>query len=137
MHEVVSSIQRVTDIMAEISAASQEQTSGIEQINQAISQMDDVTQQNAGLVEEAAAASEALQNQAAKLAELVSVFRLGDRAPAVAAAAPVRAAKAAKVAKVAKAATALAAPKPARVVRPAPMRAPVKVAATAGDWEEF
>jgi methyl-accepting chemotaxis protein len=87
MSDVVSSIQRVTDIMAEISAASQEQTSGIEQINQAISQMDDVTQQNAGLVEEAAAASEALQNQAARLAELVSVFRLG---PAVKPA-PVRA----------------------------------------------
>ncbi|MFS2015502.1 methyl-accepting chemotaxis protein, partial [Massilia sp. CT11-108] len=104
MHEVVSSIQRVTDIMAEISAASQEQTSGIEQINQAICQMDNVTQQNAGLVEEAAAASEALQNQAGKLAELVSVFRLDDRVKAAAPAAPVRAAK--------RAAT-LAAPKPA------------------------
>ncbi|PQO89385.1 methyl-accepting chemotaxis protein [Massilia phosphatilytica] len=131
MHEVVASIQRVTDIMAEISAASQEQTSGIEQINQAISQMDDVTQQNAGLVEEAAAASEALQNQASKLAELVSVFRLDDRAPV-----PARAAPAAPV-RAAKAATALAAPKRAPVVKPAPVRAPVKAAAAAGDWEEF
>jgi methyl-accepting chemotaxis protein len=135
MNEVVASIQRVTDIMAEISAASQEQTSGIEQINQAISQMDDVTQQNAGLVEEAAAASEALQSQAAKLAELVSVFRLDDRAsavaPAAAPAAPVRAAKAV---------TALAAPKPAPVARPAQAqaRAPAKAKAGAADeWEEF
>ena len=131
MHEVVSSIQRVTDIMAEISAASQEQTSGIEQINQAISQMDNVTQQNAGLVEEAAAASEALQNQAGRLAELVSVFRLGDRAPTaatVAPAAPVRAAKPV---------TTLAAPKPAPIVKPAPARTPVKTAATADEWEEF
>jgi methyl-accepting chemotaxis protein len=131
MHEVVASIQRVTDIMAEISAASQEQTSGIEQINQAISQMDDVTQQNAGLVEEAAAASEALQNQASKLAELVSVFRLDDRAPVAARAAPAAPVRAAK------AATALAAPKRAPVVKPAPVRAPVKAAAAAGDWEEF
>jgi methyl-accepting chemotaxis protein len=82
MHEVVSSIQRVTDIMAEISAASQEQTSGIEQINQAISQMDNVTQQNAGLVEEAAAAAAALQDQAESLARLAATFRLDDTAPA-------------------------------------------------------
>ena len=128
MHEVVSSIQRVTDIMAEISAASQEQTSGIEQINQAISQMDNVTQQNAGLVEEAAAASEALQNQAGKLAELVSVFRLDDRVQAAAPAAPVRAAK--------RAAT-LAAPRPAPVVKPAPVRAPARASAAADEWEEF
>jgi methyl-accepting chemotaxis protein len=76
MHEVVGSIQRVTDIMSEISAASQEQTAGIEQVNQAIIQMDTVTQQNAGLVEEAAAASDAMQTEAAKLAGLVSVFRV-------------------------------------------------------------
>jgi methyl-accepting chemotaxis protein len=131
MHEVVSSIQRVTDIMAEISAASQEQTSGIEQINQAISQMDNVTQQNAGLVEEAAAASEALQNQASRLAELVSVFRLGDRAPTIAPAASVAPVRATKTV------TTLAAPKPAPVVKPAPARAPVKTAATADEWEEF
>ncbi|MFS2022881.1 methyl-accepting chemotaxis protein [Massilia sp. GER05] len=134
MHEVVSSIQRVTDIMAEISAASQEQTSGIEQINQAISQMDNVTQQNAGLVEEAAAASEALQNQAGKLAELVSVFRLDDRVKATAPAAP--AAPAAPV-RAAKRAATLAAPKPAPVVKPAPARAPAKASAAADEWEEF
>ena len=133
MHDVVSSIQRVTDIMAEISAASQEQTSGIEQINQAISQMDNVTQQNAGLVEEAAAASEALQNQASRLAELVSVFRLDDRAPAAVPtvrAVPVRAVKAA---------TTLAAPKPAPVAKPVPAPAPVPATAKAAadEWVEF
>jgi uncharacterized phage infection (PIP) family protein YhgE len=66
----------VTDIMSEIAAASQEQSAGIEQVNQAITQMDDVTQQNAALVEQAAAAAESLQDQAAKLAEAVSVFKL-------------------------------------------------------------
>ena len=81
MGEVVNSVKRVTDIMAEISAASVEQTSGIEQVNQAITQMDDVTQQNAALVEEAAAASESLEEQAQQLSGLIGTFRLsGDRA---------------------------------------------------------
>jgi methyl-accepting chemotaxis protein-1 (serine sensor receptor) len=77
MREVVGSVQRVTDIMTEITAASVEQTSGIEQINVAVVQMDQVTQQNAALVEEAAAAAEAMQDQAAQLAQTVSVFRTG------------------------------------------------------------
>ncbi|MEG3000976.1 MAG: methyl-accepting chemotaxis protein [Comamonas sp.] len=77
MEEIVGSVRRVTDIMAEISAASHEQTSGIEQINTAVSQMDQVTQQNAALVEESAAAAASLQNQAATLADIVSVFQLG------------------------------------------------------------
>jgi methyl-accepting chemotaxis protein len=76
MDDIVDSIKRVTDIMAEIQAASQEQSAGIDQINQAISQMDQVTQQNAALVEEAAAASESLQDQATKLAQTVSVFKV-------------------------------------------------------------
>jgi methyl-accepting chemotaxis protein len=76
MDEIVSSVKRVTDIMSEIAAASQEQSSGIEQVNQAITQMDQVTQQNAALVEEAAAAAESLQDQAGKLIEVVSVFKL-------------------------------------------------------------
>jgi methyl-accepting chemotaxis protein len=62
--------------MAEITSASQEQSGGIEQVNQAIGQMDQVTQQNAALVEEAAAAAASMQDQAGKLAEVVSVFRL-------------------------------------------------------------
>ena len=76
MAEIVSSVQRVTDIMAEISLATQEQSSGIDQINQAIGQMDQVTQQNAALVEEAAAAAESLQEQSGQLAQVVSVFKL-------------------------------------------------------------
>ena len=77
MNEVVSSIKRVYDIMSEITAASAEQSDGIEQVNQAVIQMDTVTQQNAALVEEAAAAAESMQDQAAKLTGLVSMFRLG------------------------------------------------------------
>jgi len=76
MDEVVSSVARVTDIMAEITAASQEQSAGIEQVNQAIGQMDQVTQQNAALVEEAAAAAEAMQDQAAQLNVVVSTFKV-------------------------------------------------------------
>jgi methyl-accepting chemotaxis protein len=78
MNEILESVKRVTDIMGEITAASQEQTSGIEQINQAVSQMDEVTQQNAALVEQAAAASESLQDQAGNLAQVVSIFKLGE-----------------------------------------------------------
>ena len=76
MSDVVDSIQRVTDIMGEISSATLEQTSGIEQVNQAVSQMDQVTQQNAALVEEAAAAASALHDQAAALTAVVQVFKL-------------------------------------------------------------
>jgi methyl-accepting chemotaxis protein len=97
MEEVVSSIQRVTHIMADISNATSEQTSGIEQINSSITQMDHVTQQNAALVEQAAAAADAMQEQAAKLADAVSFFKLGDaglsqqRRPALASRTPARA----------------------------------------------
>ncbi|TDY33971.1 methyl-accepting chemotaxis protein [Janthinobacterium sp. 75] len=80
MAEIVHSITSVTDIMSEIASASMEQTLGIEQINSAISQMDEVTQQNAALVEEAAAAAGALQEQASALAEVVSIFKLGQKA---------------------------------------------------------
>jgi methyl-accepting chemotaxis protein len=76
MADVVDSVQRVNDIMAEISNAGREQSAGIEQINQAVTEMDTVTQQNAALVEEAAAAAEALQEQAANLQRIVSVFRV-------------------------------------------------------------
>jgi methyl-accepting chemotaxis protein len=77
MHEVVDSVQRVTAIMSEIMLASQEQTAGIEQINTAVTQMDDVTQQNAALVEEAAAAAQAMQDQVNSLNHVVSIFRIG------------------------------------------------------------
>jgi methyl-accepting chemotaxis protein len=78
MDEIVDSIRRVTDIMAEI-VASQEQSAGIEQVNQAIEQIDQVTQKNASLVEEAAAASQVMQDQASNMAQLVSVFKLDGR----------------------------------------------------------
>ncbi|WP_368643248.1 methyl-accepting chemotaxis protein [Castellaniella ginsengisoli] len=76
MQDIVDGINRVTDIMGEISAASREQTTGIEEINSAITQMDDVTRQNASLVEESAAAAGSLQEQADALARLVATFTL-------------------------------------------------------------
>ncbi|MFZ6845265.1 methyl-accepting chemotaxis protein [Undibacterium sp. RuTC16W] len=79
MEDIVTSIKRVTDIMGEIMLASQEQTSGIEQINEAIMHMDDVTQQNAALVEEAAAAAGSLQHQADDLESVVSTFTLDEK----------------------------------------------------------
>jgi methyl-accepting chemotaxis protein len=128
MRAVVDSIKRVTDIMGEISAASQEQTEGIGQVQLAISQMDQVTQQNAALVEEAAAASESLREQAAKLSQTVAVFRLdgaqGRSAPA--------AVPKSNVAPLKKKPSTVA-PAPAEPLR-------VKRLANAGrgdDWEEF
>jgi methyl-accepting chemotaxis protein len=76
MEEIVSSVQRVSDIISEITAASAEQSSGIEEVYKAVGQMDQVTQQNAALVEEAAAAAESMQNQASNLADVVSVFKV-------------------------------------------------------------
>ncbi len=88
MQEIVEAVKRVTDIMGDITAASMEQSQGIEQVNGAVAQMDEMTQQNAALVEEAAAAAESLQDQAGSLSEAVSVFRLasgGGHRPALAA----------------------------------------------------
>ncbi|WP_429622491.1 methyl-accepting chemotaxis protein [Stenotrophomonas sp. AN71] len=123
MGEIVASVQRVTDIMADISAASQEQSSGIEQVNQAVVQMDETTQQNAALVEEASAAARSMEEQATLLAEAVSVFRTG----ATAAAAAVRPALAAVAATV------------TPVRRPAALSPRIEptLAANAGGWEEF
>ncbi len=80
MDEIVTSVQHVADIMSEITAASQEQSSGIEQVNLAITQMDEMTQQNAALVEQAAAAAESMEEQAVALAQAVSVFKLNGNA---------------------------------------------------------
>ena len=91
MQELVASVHRVSAIMAEILAASQEQRAGIEQINQAVTEMDGVTQQNAALVEEASAASGALRQQAAMLTGTIAAFTLDQ--PAAAAAAPPGAAR--------------------------------------------
>ena len=84
MDQVVASVSRVTDIMADITAASHEQSTGIGHVNQAITEMDSVTQQNAALVEEAAAAAASMQDQAAVLAQLVTRFKLSAQEPATA-----------------------------------------------------
>ena len=94
MTEIVRSIEHVTTIMADIAAASEEQSAGIEQLNVAITEMDRVTQQNAALVEEASAAAESMQNQADELARLVSTFRLDADAAAAHAAPAARAQRA-------------------------------------------
>ncbi|MYM30228.1 HAMP domain-containing protein [Duganella sp. CY15W] len=130
MSEIVTSITRVTDIMSEITSASVEQSAGIEQVNTAIVQMDQVTQQNAALVEEAAAAAESMQEQAARLSEVVSVFKLlASQTPPPRAAAPLkRSVPAAVVASVK--APAVAAPKPA-------IKKPVKEVVGGDEWEAF
>ena len=76
MKEIVGSVQRVTDIIGEITAAASEQSDGIGQVNGAVTQLDQMTQQNAALVEESAAAAESLKEQAVKLAGLVGTFKL-------------------------------------------------------------
>ncbi|AWH33105.1 MULTISPECIES: methyl-accepting chemotaxis protein [Stenotrophomonas] len=128
MGEIVASVQRVTDIMAEISAASQEQSAGIEQVNQTVVQMDETTQQNAALVEEATAAARAMEDQAAQLGEAVARFRLAtpglSSAPVRVAAPPVPAPRKAV------SAPAVAAPR-ARKAAPQP------ALAGDGDWQEF
>ncbi|MBB4607106.1 methyl-accepting chemotaxis protein-1 (serine sensor receptor) [Xanthomonas arboricola] len=76
MADIVSSVQRVTDIMGEISAASQEQSAGIEQVNLTVTQMDEATQQNAALVEEATAAARTMEAQAGQLSDAVAIFKI-------------------------------------------------------------
>jgi methyl-accepting chemotaxis protein len=133
MTEIVESVRRVTDIMGEITAASLEQTAGIEQINEAVSQMDQVTQQNAALVEQAAAASASLQEQAGRLAEAVSVFRIDAHAVAQTAAAPVVHAAPARPALAKPAAR----PAPARKPAAKPASKPAAKASAEAEWEEF
>ncbi|KVT81892.1 hypothetical protein WK59_17890 [Burkholderia ubonensis] len=146
MTEVIGAVQRVTDIMGEIAAASEEQSGGIDQVARAVTQMDEVTQQNAALVEEAAAAAQSLDEQAARLRETVAVFQLDDGAaqrratePAVArrvtpAPAPAPAARDSHDAPAPRAAVA----PPARRAAPAPSpAAPAPVAAGNDDWETF
>ncbi|WP_084453134.1 methyl-accepting chemotaxis protein [Roseateles chitosanitabidus] len=90
MNDIVHSVQRVTDIIGEITAASTEQSGGIAQVNDAVTQLDRMTQQNAALVEESAAAAESLKDQAHRLTEIVSVFRLGNDSASASAASTVR-----------------------------------------------
>jgi methyl-accepting chemotaxis protein len=132
MDDIVGSVRRVTGIMGEITAASQEQTAGIEQINQAISQMDLVTQQTAALVEEAAAAAASLQDQAGGLLEAVSVFTLDDARQGGSAVAKAAAAPKAKAAL----GTAPKATPPARARVKSAAASPT-LAVAQGDWEQF
>jgi len=133
MDEVVASVHKLTSIVGEITTASREQEMGIEQINEAITSMDTVTQQNAALVEEAAAATSALQEQAGKLAQAVSVFKLDEMA-SPATAAPMR--------KMTRPVAALkpAVKTPVRQLASAPKPAPAtKVSSQVKEteWEEF
>ncbi|QJP20154.1 HAMP domain-containing protein [Stenotrophomonas maltophilia] len=130
MGEIVASVQRVTDIMAEISAASQEQSAGIEQVNQTVVQMDETTQQNAALVEEATAAARAMEDQAVQLGEAVARFRLASQGVA---AAPARLANAPQPRQVA---AALPVTK-AAPTRPLRASAAQPALAAEGDWQEF
>ena len=140
MDEVVASVKRVTDIMSEIANASQEQSAGIEQVNLSIIEMDSMTQQNAALVEEAAAAAQSLQDQASELAHVVSIFKLveGEEthvAPKPAAMAAPVAAKAVQPAQLRMVRPALKKAAPAAAPSaPKPKKA---VAASADEWEEF
>ncbi|MDO8043021.1 methyl-accepting chemotaxis protein [Janthinobacterium sp. SUN137] len=133
MGDIVDSIVRVTDIMGEITSATHEQTIGIEQINMAIAQMDEVTQQNAALVEEAAAASQSMQEQAGELAHVVGFFKTGNHVASAPKLTPVRTAAAPATAKIAPPA---ARPAPARkAVAAAPARR--SNAGAESEWEEF
>jgi len=122
MDEIVTSVKRVTDIMSEITAASQEQSQGIEQVNQTITQMDEVTQQNAALVEEATASARSLEEQAGGLSQSVSRFRLAE---------PSGSGLPRPVAPVARAAVAAQRPGPRPAARPAAAAAPRRAAAPA------
>ncbi|AEQ96430.1 methyl-accepting chemotaxis protein [Xanthomonas oryzae] len=132
MGEIVASVQRVTDIMGEISAASQEQSAGIEQVNQTVTQMDETTQQNAALVEEATAAARAMEEQAQQLTEAVGLFRLSNDVQTLTGAAPAVRHSAAK--------RPAAASKPATKsqVRPQPARTTLAaVTSNESNWAEF
>uniref|UniRef100_UPI0025561035 methyl-accepting chemotaxis protein n=1 Tax=Xanthomonas sp. fls2-241-TYG-148 TaxID=3040328 RepID=UPI0025561035 len=136
MAEIVASVQRVTDIMGEISAASQEQSSGIEQVNLTVTQMDEATQQNAALVEEATAAARSMEEQAGQLSDAVSIFKLQQQsAPMAIASRPAST----RVAGEAPASKQAATSKPAATKPRALARPVAAVTASAGDssWHEF
>ncbi|MBQ0132858.1 MAG: methyl-accepting chemotaxis protein, partial [Comamonas sp.] len=158
MHEIVASVRRVTDLIGEITASSNEQRDGIGQVNQAVGNLDQMTQQNAALVEESSAAATSMHDQAQRLAQVVSVFNVGQMATAAAPMAP-RAAMAAPTAtpiarKVEMASSSPAKPtarvaasaaKPAaqaaqtstpKLLRPAPVNQPAP-SSSEDDWETF
>ena len=155
MSDIVSSVQRVNDIIGEITAAASEQSDGITNVNQSVAQLDQMTQQNAALVEESAAAAESLRDQAERLASVVGRFRIREGASAAIQARPVVKAPAAiapaPAVRATPVKTAAAAPRPAAAPKrpapatsaasPAPLKpAPSKPAANPvaeGEWESF
>jgi methyl-accepting chemotaxis protein len=139
MDEVVASVKRVTDIMSEIANASQEQSAGIEQVNLSIIEMDSMTQQNAALVEEAAAAAQSLQDQASELAHVVSIFKLveGEETHVVAKAAAVAAPIAPRPAPALRVTARPALKKPAPAAPAASKAKKVVATANSDEWEEF
>ena len=149
MTEIVTSVQRVTDIMGEITAAASEQSDGIAQVNAAIAQLDQMTQQNAALVEQSAAAASSMKDQAHRLAGVVATFKLDSQAVAVPTRAPVQHRPVAKISAVAAKTVAAPVRKPAPAPKKATPQAKLAapVAATASfkanaskgddDWETF
>ncbi|WP_341910092.1 methyl-accepting chemotaxis protein [Ferrovibrio terrae] len=142
--DIVTAIKKVSDIVAEIAAASREQATGLDQVNTAVGSMDEMTQRNGALVEETSASAQSLANQGRQLAELVSFFKLGNSAAAAAmrpapVATPVAAPAVKSAQSAVKPATVVAkapppAPKPAAPAKPAPAAAPAK---DDDDWQEF
>ncbi|WP_332744352.1 methyl-accepting chemotaxis protein, partial [Hydrogenophaga sp.] len=164
MSEIVGSVQRVSDIIGEITAAAGEQSDGIGQVNVAVTQLDQMTQQNAALVEESAAAAESLKDQASRLTEVIRIFRIDEAhsAPAVVAVSqpastfkpvahkpislkpvgakstsPKAAAPEEAASVVAPIEAAKRLPAPAPVARPAPVVRQAVAAGEEGDWESF
>lgn len=137
MAEVLHSIQRVTDLMGEISSASDEQSAGVAQVGKAVSQMDQVTQQNAALVEESAAAAASLRTQAQQLVQAVSIFQLGGHAAQLSSTPPLPQ-PTVRARNPAPATAALPARQAARAVQPVPPVQTVhKQAQEQDDWVSF
>ncbi len=139
MSEIVAQVRRVTDLIGEISSASAEQSSGIGQVNDAVTQMDQVTQQNAALVEESAAAAQSLKDQALRLSEVVSVFKLAPASESRQVIALAQASSRAAVQASVKPAAVQRKPA-AKRIEPAPAvkaGAPAVAAAPDGEWETF
>ena len=136
LSEIMESVKKVTDIVAEIAAASEEQSAGIEQVNNAVSQMDNVTQQNAALVEEASAASKSMEQQSATLVSQIGYFRTADGSAIVREVTHIEPQRTAKPAPRKPARVAA----PARASAPAQKSAPAPLARASGDdsvWQEF
>ena len=143
MQDLVSQVRRVTDLLGEIASATVEQSSGIGLVNNAVTQLDEMTQQNAALVEQSAAAAASLRSQAEQLAQAIAIFKLGRSESSKAIAAAQASAKAVVPVKAAAPRTAPAAPKPAPPKAPppsaaGPSAAPPSSSGKGGDdWEEF